>query len=907
MEPPRQKLFARLALLAFTIFGALWLTRLDYAEKISTNVVDLIPADERAPELALVRDLTDQQQARVLLFALAGPSTATDPAAIASSSSPNSPPSTLHPLPSSGAASAPFPFASYPAPSPEATAAFAASLKKSPALADVVVLGDTSARDALGRFIFTRRLDLLLPTWLEEKHRIFQATTASAPSASSATPVLPSTLHPLPSSASTSASPAPPSLNSQPSTLNASFSSWLAEQTALDLDTFLARPESVAFQELIPRDPLLLVPSLVGKIETLASSALNSQPSTLNSSASGPALIWAVVKDSPFSDAGQDPVFAAIDAALADAKKIMPGAELRWTGINRFAAESKARIKAEILSRHTLSLLGVLIIVCLFVRRLWKILHLIPVVILSTLGGLVFTTMIFDRVHVLVFVIGSILAGVAIDYGFYLYMQPSLRPDEPYRSRLGRLLKPLLTSCLTTVIGFSLLFWSDLPLVRQLGVFVSAGLVSALIVAILYFAQLDRAFLETRALVIPAALRSRRVIVPLFILAALIAVIGPWKLHWRDDIRELEIPAPALRANDEEVRRLFGDAAERTAYLTRGDTPAAARAALDRFTSWHDAQFPAAPAASAGFIIPTEAAWNVRTAHLAALPAFPADLRAALEQHGYSADSFAPFFEAWSTLTSPSSPPLNYQPSTLNSASISLPSTVHPLPSSDSSSSPSPLAPRPSPSYSSLFTDLRRELTGPLSLLFHLDPAGGPSWFLSLADHPPGATPPAELNTFSVAQLESLNTLFSRYRADAARLSAIGLALLGASVFVIYGFKRGIRIFLIPAGSCLFALGLLGLCGQTLNIFHLLAAFLGVCLSHNYAIFSAENIQRHEPPPPSIRLSALCTAVVFGALALSKIPVVAALGATVALIVITALLMVELEPLGRSEGKAHRP
>ncbi len=846
MEPLRQKLFARLALIAFAALSALWLLRLDYSAKISTNVIDLIPADERAPELALVRDLTDQQQARVLLLALAGPNTATDPAAIPTSSSvfPSSPFT-----PHSSSSSAPFPFSSYPAPSPAATAAFANALKKSPALADVVVLGDTAARDALGRFIFERRFDFLLPTWLADQHRAFLATTASPLPPSS----LPSTLHPLPSSDSASAP----------------FSPWLAEQTATALDTFLARPESIAFQELIPRDPLLLVPSLVGKVESLAAS------SATNASPTGPALIWAVVKDSPFSEAGQDPVFAAIDNALAEARKLAPGAELRWTGVNRFAAESKKRIQTEISWLNTASLVGVIGIACIFVRRLWKVLHLIPVVALSTLGAWVVTTMAFDRVHILVFVIGSLLAGVAIDYGFYLYMQPALRPDEPYREKLRRLLKPLLTSCLTTVIGFSLLFFSDLPLVQQLGVFVSAGLIAAVIVAILYFAQLDRAFLETRNIPLPSSARSRRIILPLFALAALVALIGPWRLHWRDDIRQLEIPAPEIRANDLEVRALFGDAAERTAYLTRGDTPAAARANLARFTTWHDTQFPDTPAASAGFLLPTESDWLARPTHLSALATFPTDLRTALEKHGYTPDAFTPFFDSWSALTT-------------------LPSTLHPLPSS----------------YSLLSSALRHELTGPLSLLFHLDPAGGPSWFLTLADHPPGASPPTELNTFSVSQLESLNTLFARYRADTAKLSGIGLALIGASVFVLYGFRRGIRIFAIPAGSCFFALGLLGLLGETLNIFHLLAAFLGVCLSHNYAIFSAENANRREPPPPSIRLSALTTAVSFGVLALSKIPVVSALGATTALIVLAALLMVELEPLGHdrsTRAQSHPP
>src|SRR5687767_1914982 len=117
---------------------------------------------------------------------------------------------------------------------------------------------------------------------------------------------------------------------------------------------------------------------------------------------------------------------------------------------------------------------------------------------LSIAGAWTVSTMVFDRLHILVFVIGSLLSGVAIDYGFYIYMQPSRRPDEPYTEKLGRLLKPLLASCLTTVIGFSLLLFSELPLIRQIGVFVSAGLLCALASAMLYFAQLERSLLEGR-------------------------------------------------------------------------------------------------------------------------------------------------------------------------------------------------------------------------------------------------------------------------------------------------------------------------------------------------------------------------------------------------------------------------
>jgi predicted exporter len=112
-----------------------------------------------------------------------------------------------------------------------------------------------------------------------------------------------------------------------------------------------------------------------------------------------------------------------------------------------------------------------------------------------------------------------------------------------------------------------------------------------------------------------------------------------------------------------------------------------------------------------------------------------------------------------------------------------------------------------------------------------------------------------------------------------------------------------VAIFALPSGACLFAFGVLGLWGHPLNLFHLLGAFLGVCLSHNYAIFTAENLTRGDVPPPSIRLSALSTAASFGVLAFSSIPVVAALGSVVTLIVVAALAGVELVPLLQLEPK----
>lgn len=775
MQAAAKKRFYRGGLIAFAALCIVWLARLNFSEKISTNVLDLIPAGEQAPEIALIRSFANDIQARVMLFALEDPRT------------PEVPPVAAAEL-------------------------LTTELRRSPLFAEAVVVGDDSAQTAMGRKIFDHRFELLLPTWLGQHARRFAQTGQPA----------------------------------------GNYSAWLAEQSAGELEHFLSRPEAVAMQDLALVDPLLLVPSLIDRARGLSGPG---------SAAHGHALVWARITPSPLAESGQGPVFAAVEAAFARVRAVHPGITLRWTGINRFAAASRARIESEIKLLNLFSLLAVLGVSCIFVRRVYKLLHLVPVIGISLLGAWAISTLVFARLHILVFVIGSLLAGVAIDYGFYIYMQPSLRPDERYGEKLRRLLKPLLASCLTTVIGFSLLLFSELPLIRQIGLFVGAGLLCALGAAMLYFAQLDHPLLEGRQFGLAGAGRDRpwlrRALRGLFGIAIAVALAGPWLLRWKDDVRQLDVPSPGLQANEETVRALFGESSQGAIYLTQGGSVAEARQHLDEFLAYEARVAPGVSTASLGLLLPTEADWRGLEPRLRALDGFEADFRAALSRHGFLPDSFGSFFSAWAQLRR------------------------HP----------------PTADYTDVAKTLEGMLTGPLALMGNLH---GPSWwFLTMVDQGEGVAPTAELHTTAVSQLQSLNGLFTRYRWSALRLSLIGLGLVIASVFAIYPFRRGIRIALIPAGSCFFVFGVLGLAGQTLNLFNLLGAFLGVCLSHNYAIFSSDNASARTAPPVSIRLSALCTAASFGVLGFSRIPVIHALGLTVALIVLTALTAVELEPLAR--------
>jgi predicted exporter len=463
--------------------------------------------------------------------------------------------------------------------------------------------------------------------------------------------------------------------------------------------------------------------------------------------------------------------------------------------------------------------------------------------------------MAFSRIHILVFVVGSLLTGVAIDYGFYLYMQPPAEAGEDYWAKVRRLRKPLFSSCFTTVAGFALLLFSDLPLVRQLGLFVGAGLLCALGAAVIYFSMLESTFLSTRDLPSGNGLKpgARMAIRRLLVGLWLATLPGLFLVKWKDDIRELEIPSPSIQREDARIRALFSGSSESAVFLTQGQSLSEARESLVRFDDWLRSTGRNTVFTNLGAIIPTGAEHANAVRFVREHPEFPAELRSDLAAAGFEPDGFKPFFDAYASYSA-------------SASGADLDAAVQSLASS---------------------------LSGPLSLLVH---DGRPlAWYVTLASPPPAGAPPASTQTVGVDQLQTLNRIFERYRVSALRLSLTGLAIVGLGVLASYGMRDGVRIFSIPCGVALGFFGLCGWLGMPLNLFHLLGAFLGVCLTHNYSIFTVTSAYMRQPPPVSVRLSALCTAASFGVLALSAIPVVHALGVTVSLMVLSALLVIEFE------------
>lgn len=578
-------------------------------------------------------------------------------------------------------------------------------------------------------------------------------------------------------------------------------------------------------------------------------------------------MIWAQLAVSPLREEGQGPAFAAIERALADVRKSDAGIQVAYTGVNRFAAASRQRIEREVSWLNVASVIAVLAVAGGFIRAVHRALHLVPVIAFATLGAWVATTLVFERVHVVVLALGALLAGVAIDYGFYLFMQPPARPEEAYPEKVRRLAKPLIASCGTTVAGFALLVFSDFPMIRQLGVFVGAGLVCALGAAVLYFALLRNAFLPAREwgqrAVVGGSAGRRGGVRRWAIVAVWVgALVGLWRVQWRDDVRDLEVPAREVAVEDARIRAVFGQRSDRPVFLSHGRTLDEARAAVAELERVAGANVSLANLAA---VVPTQAEAEAARAWARGRSEFAAELRAALEEEGFEGTAFEPFFAAWAEYARGGGGADEVREAVVK---------------------------------------LQEKLAGPLGLLLHVGRER--SWFVSIASGPVAGLERTEGRTVSASQLTSLNRLFAGYRAAALRLSLAGLGLVGVGVLLTYGVRDGVRIFAIPCGVCLGVFGVFGWIGQPLNMFHLLGAFLGVCLTHNYSIFTATSVYRGEAIPMSVRLSALTTGASFGVLAFSGIPVVRALGLTVAAMVVAALVVIELEALGGLRAGAGR-
>ena len=248
----------------------------------------------------------------------------------------------------------------------------------------------------------------------------------------------------------------------------------------------LASPGGLIFKSLLPRDP---TGELLNIIDQLARSP---QPESRDGVwVSGDASRALAVAQTAASGSDSDAQSRAIDAiraafAAAAAESAQAGAksvQLRLSGPGVFAVAARAKIERAAVRLSIASSILVVTLLLLVYRSLPALgLGLLPVAT-GALVGIAAVALGFGAVHGITLGFGITLIGESVDYSIYFFVQ-SRQADSGADARSWQQLwwPTIRLGMLTSVCGFASLLPSGFPGLQQLGLYSISGLIAAALV-----------------------------------------------------------------------------------------------------------------------------------------------------------------------------------------------------------------------------------------------------------------------------------------------------------------------------------------------------------------------------------------------------------------------------------------
>jgi predicted exporter len=281
-----------------------------------------------------------------------------------------------------------------------------------------------------------------------------------------------------------------------------------------------------------------------------------------------------------FAMSTQETVIPLLDRARQAVRNAVPQAEVLVAGIVLFAAAAGTQAKWEVSVIGVGSMLGIALLIWLTFRSLKPILWIMLSIGVGCLGALSICWLLFERIHLLTLVFGASLIGGAQDYGSYFLCNRLTRQGQVLDARqlLRRLFPALVLALVTTVVGYLALALTPFPGLRQMAVFSALGLIFAWLTVICWFPALASAdavkagpaakWVMERSSGL-ASWGGRRSALWLAGLAIVVAVFGLSRLGVQDDIRLLQ-SAPAHLFDDQlKVSRILAAPAPGQFFLVR--------------------------------------------------------------------------------------------------------------------------------------------------------------------------------------------------------------------------------------------------------------------------------------------------------------------------------------------------
>lgn len=486
----------------------------------------------------------------------------------------------------------------------------------------------------------------------------------------------------------------------------------------------------------------------------------------------------------------------------------------------------------------------------------------------GVLAGIAAVSLFHGEVHGITLGFGATLIGESVDYAIYLLVQSEARPGE--RASLRHLWPMLRLGVLTSICGFSALFFSSFPGLAQLGLFSIAGLIAAVLVTRFVLPELlPRGFqltgMDKAGAYLYGWLGRARTLRPWLALATGIAIaflIYRSGDIWQDELAGLSpVPLDAQKLDERlrgelgapDVRHLIVVSAEEEQTVLEGSE--AVSLALEEAKR---------QGLIAGYDAPTRYLPSRKT-QLARIASLPSDevLRRNLAEAAagmpFDAQAFAPFVEQAGSARQMQA----LERGALAGTQLSL-------------------------RYDSLVLQRENRWFAMLPLTQVTDAA-------RLSD----ALAPLLSEQVALLDLkQETDGLYRGYRQEIVLLSTTGAGIIVLLLAVsLRSAKRALNVCVPIAMSVALTIGVLLWAKHTLTIFNLVGVLLVVAVGSNYALFFERglNVGQGEGSTAarttvSLLSANLSTVIGFGLLGFSKVPVLSAIGAVVGLGAVLSLL-----------------
>lgn len=617
----------------------------------------------------------------------------------------------------------------------------------------------------------------------------------------------------------------------------------------------LASPAEAFTQDLLARDPtgesLAILDAWSGGQEPARRYGVWFSPD------GDRALILAQTRAAGFDLDAQQQVVAAIESAFAQARS-NPAVGLELVGPGPFGVAIRERTRGEAQWFSALAVAALLLFLFWVYRSFYTLLLGALPLASGALAGTLAVAAFFGGIHGITLAFGVTLFGVAIDYPlhFFSHRMPGREPDADMR----RIWPTLRLGVLSTCIAYLTMVFTDIGGLAQLGVFTVAGLAVAAactrwLLPVLMSAGQGKDVAEGKVRGMQRRLAQAPVLpwlAPILIVVSLLTLwLTPTPL-WQDDLNALTPVPQRLQALDKQLRSDLGAPDLRyLAVIQAPDRQAALRQSEGLSTKLEALVRSGAIQAYdlAARYLPSEALQRQRRAVLPAPQVLQGRLQAAGEGLPFKPGLFAPFLEDISAARQ--QPPLTAEAL----ADTPLQARIDPL----------------------LYQRSGGEDWLALVTLSGVEDAAGLSaWFQANTDE-----------SVNFVDLKSSSEGMVAGFRDATLLR-VAIAL-GAILLIMLGGLRPPRravIVLLPVAAAVLAeVALLNLLGLQLNLFHLISLMLVAGIALDYALFfNRDDPEAAERSRTLHALSVCCisTITVFGILSLSQIPVLHAIGITVA-------------------------